>query len=228
MRYNVTHMAQQKAQSAQVFVPIKEIRSGIVILKDGSMRAVLLCSSLNFALKSEDEQSAIIMQFQNLLNSIEFPTQIFIQSRELDIRPYIALLESQIKEQTIELIKIQTREYIEFVKGFTENVNIMSKSFFVVVPYSPAVVSAAKGGVKGALGGVLGGFGGRKENPEQKIIAFEEHRSQLEQRVAVVSQNLSRAGIRAVQLQTEELVELYYKLFNPGDSEKPIALSAVK
>lgn len=218
-------MAQQKAQSAQVFVPIKEIRSGIVILKDGSMRSVLLCSSLNFALKSEDEQSAIIMQFQNLLNSVEFPLQVFVQSRELDIRPYLALLENQIKEQTIELIKIQTREYIEFVKGFTENVNIMSKSFFVVVPYSPAAISAAKGGVKGALGGL---FGGAKENPEQKIIAFEEHRSQLEQRIAVVSQNLARAGIRAVQLQTEELVELYYKLFNPGDSEKPIALAAVK
>ncbi|GMU74072.1 MAG: hypothetical protein AMXMBFR44_2710 [Candidatus Campbellbacteria bacterium] len=218
-------MAQQKAQSAQVFVPIKEIRSGVVILKDGSMRSVLLCSSLNFALKSEDEQSAIIMQFQNLLNSVEFPIQIFIQSRELDIRPYIALLENQIKVQEINLIKMQTREYIEFIKGFMENVNIMSKSFFVVVPYSPAVISAAKGGVKGALGGILSG---KKENPEQKIIAFEEHRSQLEQRIAVVSQNLARTGIRAVQLQTEELVELYYKLFNPGDSEKPIALSAVK
>lgn len=218
-------MAQQKAQSAQVFVPIKEIRSGVVILKDGSMRSVLLCSSLNFALKSEDEQSAIIMQFQNLLNSVEFPIQIFIQSRELDIRPYIALLENQIKVQEIDLIKMQTREYIEFIKGFMENVNIMSKSFFVVVPYSPAVISAAKGGVKGALGNILPG---KKENPEQKIIAFEEHRSQLEQRIAVVSQNLARTGIRAVQLQTEELVELYYKLFNPGDSEKPIALSAVK
>jgi hypothetical protein len=218
-------MAQQKAQSAQSFVPIKEIRSGVVILKDGGMRAVLLCSSLNFALKSEDEQTAIIMQFQNLLNSIEFPTQIFIQSRELDIRPYIALLENQIKEQTIDLIKVQTREYIEFVKGFTENVSIMTKNFFVVVPYSPALVSAAKGGVMGALGGLVGN---KKEDPEKKIIAFEEHRSQLEQRIAVVSQNLARAGVRAVQLQTEELVELYYKLFNPGDSEKPISLGAVK
>ncbi len=219
-------MAAPKAQSTQAFVPIKEIRSGIVILKDGSMRSVLLCSSLNFALKSEDEQQAIIMQFQNLLNSVEFPIQIMIQSRELDIRPYIALLEAQIKEQTLELIKIQTREYIEFVRGFTEQQNIMSKNFFVVVPYSPAVISAAQGGVKGALGNILPGK--QKDNPEQKIIAFEEHRSQLEQRIGIVSQNLARTGIRAVQLQTEELVELYYKLFNPGDSEKPIALSAIK
>ena len=218
-------MAQTKAESAQAFVPIKEIRSGVVVLKDGSIRAVLLASSLNFALKSEDEQSAIVMQFQNMLNAIEFPMQIFVQSRELDIRPYIALLEDQIKEQTIDLIKVQTREYIEFVKGFTDNVNIMSKNFFVVVPYMTAMVSASKGGVKGALGGL---FGKKNADSEQKLDAFEEARSQLEQRVAVVSQNLARAGIRAVQLQTEELVELYYKMFNPGDSEKPIVLSALQ
>lgn len=218
-------MAQPKAESTQAFVPIKEIRSGVLVLKDGSIRAVLLASSLNFALKSEDEQSAIVMQFQNMLNSIEFPIQIFVQSRKLDIRPYIALLEEQIKEQTIDLIKVQTREYIEFVKGFTDNVSIMSKKFFVVVPYSGAIVSPAKGGIKGTLGGF---FGKKKDDSEQRLTAFEENRSQLEQRVAVVSQNLARAGVRAVQLQTEELVELYYKMFNPGDSEKPITLQGLQ
>jgi len=216
-------MAQTKAQSAQNFVPVKEIRNGIVVLKDGSLRAVLLASSLNFALKSEEEQSAIILQFQNLLNSIEFPLQIFIQSRELDIRPYIALLEDQIKEQTIDLIKMQTREYIEFVKGFTENVNIMSKSFFIIVPYSAAVITNA-GGVKG----IVNTFTGKKDpgDKKAKLDVFEESRSQLEQRTAVISQGLSRTGIRVAQLGTEELVELYYKIFNPGDSEKPIKLGA--
>jgi type IV secretory pathway VirB4 component len=221
-------MAQHKARSAQSFVPIKEIRSGIVILKDSSMRAVLLCSSINFDLKSEDEQTAVIMQFQNLLNSVDFPLQLFVQSRELDIRPYIALLENQLKEQTTELIRVQTRGYIEFVQKLSEDINIMSKNFFVVIPYNPAIISSAKGGVKGALGGVLGSITKKKVDPEQKVIAFEEHRSQLEQRIGVVTQNLARTGIRAVQLQTEELVELYYKLFNPGDSEKPLALSAIK
>lgn len=216
-------MAQTKAQSAQNFVPIKEIRSGIVVLKDGSLRAILLASSLNFALKSEDEQAAIILQFQNLLNSIEFPVQIFIQSRELDIRPYIALLENQIKEQTIDLIKTQTREYIEFVKGFTENVNIMSKSFFIVIPYSAAVIKNA-GGVKGIVSGLTGGS--RGGDAKAKLDVFEESRSQLEQRTSVISQGLSRTGIRIAQLGTEELVELYYKIFNPGDSEKPIKLGA--
>lgn len=216
-------MAQQKAQSAQTFVPVKEIRNGIVVLKDNSLRAVLLASSLNFALKSEDEQAAIIMQFQNLLNSVEFPIQIFIQSRELDIRPYLALLENQLKEQTIELIKMQTREYIEFVKGFTENVNIMSKRFFIVIPYTPAVIKTA-GGVKGFASGLVGGK--NTGNAQTKLDAFEEARSQLEQRTAIVSQGLSRTGVRVAQLGTEELVELYYKLFNPGDSEKPIKLAA--
>ncbi len=217
-------MAQTKAQSAQAFVPIKEIRNGIVVLKDNTLRAVLLASSLNFALKSEDEQSAIILQFQNLLNSVEFPIQIFIESRELDIRPYLALLENQLKEQSIELIKVQTREYIEFIKGFTENVNIMSKSFFIVIPYNTAVIKAA-GGVKGVVGGLMG----KKKTAgdiKTSLDAFEESRSQLEQRVSIVSQGLSRTGIRVVQLGTEELVELYYKLFNPGDSEKPIKLGA--
>jgi type IV secretory pathway VirB4 component len=219
-------MAQPKAASTQAFVPIKEIRSGVVILKDGSLRSVLLASSLNFALKSEDEQSAIIMQFQNMLNSIEFPIQILVQSRRLDIRPYIALLEEQMKEQTIDLIKMQTREYIEFVKGFTENVSIMTKYFYIVVPYSGAIISASKGGIRGALGG----FFGKKSNSdsEQKLTAFEESRSQIEQRIAVVTQNLARTGIRATQLGTEELVELYYKMFNPGDSEKPIILQGLQ
>jgi type IV secretory pathway VirB4 component len=218
-------MAQPKAQSAQAFVPIKEIRSGTVVLKDNSLRAVLIVSSLNFALKSEDEQSAIILEFQNMLNAIEFPIQIFIESRQLDIRPDIALLENQIKEQAIELIRIQTREYIDFIKKFTEDVNIMSKRFFVIVPYTGAVISAGKGGLKGTLQGLVSKK--KRDDAETRLSVFEESRSQLEQRLAVVSQNLARAGVRAVQLQTEELVELYYKLFNPGDSDKPISLQSV-
>jgi hypothetical protein len=216
------HMAAPKVQSTQKFVPIKEIRNGAVVLTDGSLRSVLLASSLNFALKSEDEQTAIILQFQNLLNTVEFPIQFFIQSRELDIRPYIALLEDQLKEQTIELIKTQTREYIEFIKTFTESVNVMSKSFFVVVPYVPALIKGGSG-IKGIFGALKGAKGG---DAQSRLDAFEENKTQLDQRVAVVTQGLSRAGIRAAQLGTEELVELYYKLFNPGDSEKPIKMGA--
>ena len=111
-------MATVVSKATQDFVPIKEIRDGVVILKDNSMRAIVLASSLNFALKSSDEQSAIISQFQNFLNSLNFSIQIFVQSRRLDIRPYIALLENRQKEQMGDLLKVQTKEYIEFIKSF--------------------------------------------------------------------------------------------------------------
>ncbi len=136
------------AKPAQDFVPIKEIRDGIMVLKDGSMRSILLASSLNFALKSADEQQSIIFQFQNFLNSLNFSIQIFVQSRRLDIRPYIALLEERLKEQVGDLMKMQTKEYIGFIKSFTESTNIMSKSFFVVVPYTPPVLGSSAGGNK--------------------------------------------------------------------------------
>ena len=127
------------SNATQEFVPIKEVRDGVVILKDGGMRAILLCSSLNFSLKSEDERNAILLQFQDFLNSLDFSVQILVQSRKLDIRPYIALLEGQETKQTNNLLKIQVRAYIEFIKKFTEDANIMTKHFFIVVPYSPAI-----------------------------------------------------------------------------------------
>lgn len=212
-------MATLNSKTTQDFVPIKEIRQGVVVLKDGSLRTVVMVSSLNFALKSADEQQSIIMQFQNFLNSLDFSIQIFIQSRKLDIRPYIALLEGRLKDQVGDLIKIQTREYIGFIKNFTENSNIMTKSFFIVVPYTPAAIKTS--------GGVAGVFGGNKSNdtPEKRLENFEEHRSQLEERTSVVEQGLTRCGIRTVQLGTEEIVELFYKIFNPGDTEKPIPLT---
>jgi hypothetical protein len=214
-------MAQVVSKATQEFVPIKEIRDGVVILKDGGMRAVVLASSLNFALKSADEQSAIVAQFQNFLNSLNFSVQIFVQSRRLDIRPYIALLENRQREQTGDLLKVQTKEYIEFIKSFTESTSIMTKSFFVVIPYSPALLNSGK---KSGLGGFMQRKD-KKQDAQNKIENFEENRSQLEQRLEVVEQGLVRCGIRVVQLGTEELVELYYKIFNPGDVDKPIALS---
>src|SRR5580698_2928957 len=137
-----TKTPQSSARSTQDFVPVSEVRDGIVVLKDGSLRAILLASSINFALKSDEEQTAFIVQFQNFLNSLDFSVQIFVQSRMLDIRPYIATLEVQYKQQLDDLMRIQIREYIEFIKSFTAAANIMTKNFFVVVPYSSTSVSA--------------------------------------------------------------------------------------
>jgi type IV secretory pathway VirB4 component len=208
------------SKATQEFVPIKEVRDGIVILKDGSMRGIVLTSSLNFSLKSDDERNAITIQFQDFLNSLDFPVQIVIQSRRLDIRPYLALLEEQYKVQLNDLMKIQTREYIEFIKKFTESTNIMTKSFFVVVPYEPAIVDVKSGGALGIFQ--------KKSSDEvasRKQATFEENRTQLEQRVSVVEQGLVRCGIRVIRLGTEEVIELFYKVFNPGDSEKPIKIT---
>lgn len=210
----------KKTAAAQEFVPVKEVRGGVMILKNGNMVGVMLASSVNFALKSQDEQAAIIIQFQTFLNSLDFPIQFFIQSRKLDIRPYISLLEEQVKGQTEELMKIQVREYIEFVKTFTENANIMSKRFFISVPYSPPILNVKKE-VEARL------FGGTDLSTRKtKEIGFEEHRSQLEQRMATVEQGLGRVGVRTVPLGTEEVIELLYKEFNPGELEKPIVQNA--
>jgi len=230
------------SKTTQEFVPIKEVRDGIVILNDGSLRAIVLATSVNFALKSTDEQNSIIFQFQNFLNSLDFSVQIFVESKKLDIRPYVALLESRYKEQETELMKIQTREYIEFVKTFVDNSSIMTKSFFVVIPYSPSQISMSKNPIKGLFGRKGGGSGGGNGGSndigstaggsgiqnKQKTLAneeFEESRSQLEQRIGSVEQGLTRCGIRVAELGTEEVVELFYKIFNPGDTEKPMQIN---
>jgi len=210
-------------QTTQNFVPIQEIRDGIAIMKNGAMRSIVLAASLNFALKSADEQGAILLQFQNFLNSLDFSIQIFVQSKKLDIRPYIALLESRYKEQTSELMKIQVREYIDFIRTFVETTSIMSKSFFVVVPYDPPIITNKKNPLSGMLPGKKAPVDAAgNATPDAQ---FQEYRSQLEQRVAVVEQGLVRCGIRTAELGTEEVVELFYKIFNPGETEKPIKIS---
>ncbi|HEY4486295.1 MAG TPA: hypothetical protein VJB70_00990 [Candidatus Paceibacterota bacterium] len=208
-------------KSSQEFVPIKEIRDGVVVLKDGTLRVAIMASSLNIALKSEDEQRAILLQFQSFLNSLDFSVQIFIQSRKLDIRPYLALLEERQKEQESDLMRVQVAEYIEFIKKFIETTNIMTKTFFVIVPYSPFKVTGE--------GKMLSKFfPTKKKESVQETETFEEHRTQLEQRASVVKQGLASAGIRTIDLGTEELVELFYKIFNPGELEKPLSVSAQK
>ena len=208
-----------KAKTTQEFIPIKEIRDGIVMLKDGGLRAVILANSLNLSLKSSDEQQATILQFQNFLNTLDFSVQISVQSRRLDIRPYLLLLEDRIKVQNEPLLKLQTKEYIGFIKNFTDSVNIMTKTFFVVIPYTHTVLKNDSGIFKGLFS--------KKDTKAQKVEAeqdFEEKRSQLEERVSVIEQGLARCGIKAIQLGTEEVVEAFYKVFNPGELEGKIEL----
>lgn len=216
------------AKSSQEFVPIKEVRNGIIVLKDGGLRAVLLASSLNLSLKSSDEQIAIIREFQNFLNSLDFTVQICVQSRRLDIRPYLLTLENRMKEQVEPLLKIQTKEYIDFIRTFTDEVNIMTKSFFLVVPYSETVIKTGKmfddllsGGSKNIN---VGTAAASKSKEMNELISFEEKRTQLDQRVGVVIGGLGRMGIRATELKTDQVVELFYKTFNPGDISQGVKI----
>lgn len=202
--------------ATQEFVPIDDVRDGIAILKDGGMRGILMASSINFSLKSNDERQAILLQFQDFLNSLDFSVQIIVQSRRLDIRPYIALLEGRHKEQTNDLMKIQIEQYIAFIKSFTESTNIMTKNFFIVIPYDAAIISTKTN--------IFGNLRGQKESQETKEEDFEEKKNQLEQRMGVVEQGLVRCGVRVAKLGTDEVVELFYKIFNPGESEKPIKI----
>lgn len=208
-------MTTSNAGATQQFVPVKEIRNGVIILKDGGYRGILICSSVNFGLKSADEQRAITLGFQNFLNTMDFSIQIVVNSRKMDLRPYLALLEEKAPGQKTELLRIQLREYIEFVKTFTDQTNIMTKSFYIVVPYSPHI-SATK-----AIG-FLGGKKGSDSTADES--SFEKDRAQLEQRLALVAGGLSGTGVRAAQLGTEEIIELLYRSFNPGELENPIRL----
>lgn len=197
--------------STQNFVPIRDIKDNVVILKNGQMNMVLLASSINFALKSTDEQEAILAQFQAFLNTLDFSLQFFVQSRRLNIKPYLDQLREREPKQDNELMAIQLREYMQFVETFTSEVNIMTKNFFVVIPYTPVAANLQTN--------ITDFFGSKNKGVYFDDKDFAEHRSQLEQRVTLVEQGLNRVGVRTISLKDEELVELYYHIFNPGDIE---------
>jgi type IV secretory pathway VirB4 component len=203
-------MAVNNKNTTQNFVPLRDIKDNVVVLKNGQLNMVLLASSINFALKSLDEQEAILRQFQSFLNTLDFSVQFYVQSRRLNIKPYLELLESREAMQDNDLMKIQLREYMQFVKTFISEVDVMTKSFFVIIPYSP-VGANLQSNFKELLG--------VKKNVYFDDKNFAEHRMQLEQRVTLVEQGLSRVGVRTILLQNEELVELYYHIFNPSDVE---------
>ncbi|HEY4521677.1 MAG TPA: hypothetical protein VJH05_00875 [Candidatus Paceibacterota bacterium] len=207
---------------SQQILNIEEIRDGVLILKDGSLKVVLMASSLNFALKSADEQTAIILQYQNFLNSLDFSVQFFMQSRKINIEPYLDTLKETKEKQENELLQIQISEYIEFIRTFVKASNIVNKNFYVVVPFIPPVFETKElsaGMLKNLLKSI---WGSQKTSGEQTLSPqkFEEYKNQLWQRMENVITGLVRSGVRAVPLNTEELIELFYGLYNPGELEK--------
>jgi len=196
--------------STQQYVDVDKIRDGVIVLKSGALRSVLLVSSINFDLKSTDEQNAVISQYQSFLNSLDFPVQIVVSSRRFDISSYVELLTGVEKQQENELLRFQISEYKSFIKNLTDVSNIMSKYFYIVIPFSPVEDKTS------GLGGKLFGIFQTKEASNDTGQLFETYRSQLLQRVEHVSAVLSGTGVHLSQLNTEEIIELLYNSYNPS------------
>ncbi len=199
--------------SSQKYLDIAEIKDGIVVLKSGGLRAVLMVSSINFALKSADEQDAIIYHYQSFLNSLDFSVQIVINSRQLNLDNYIQTLREQEKRQTNELLRMQIYSYIEYIQGLVKMANIVTKTFYIIVPFAPSETKG--GGFISKLGAITSP---RKVMSSREV--FEKYKDQLLQRVDHIIENLSGTGLRMTMLNTQELIELYYNLYNPEVSEK--------
>lgn len=196
--------------STQKYVDVDEIRDGVIVLKNGALRAIVLVSSLNFDLKSTEEQDAIINQYQSFLNSLDFPVQIVISSRRFNIEPYLGLLEDEIKQQQNELLRFQISEYKAFIKNLTEVSNIMSKYFYVVVPFSSSEDERS-----GLIDKLLGIFQSKRSVSAHGGL-FETYKAQLFQRVSHITSALGAAGVNVAPLGTEEIIELLYNSYNPS------------
>jgi len=199
--------------STQQYLDIAEIKENTIVMKDGTLRSVLLVSSINFALKSEDEQNAVIDSYVRFLNNLNFTLQIVIQSRELDIDNYLQYLKEKEKEQTNKLLKVQTADYIEYIKELTSLGKIMNKRFYIIVPYNP--LSDKRKGFFSLISEAL--------KPatiiKLKEKTFRQYQEMLERRVESVVGGLESMGVAVARLDTQSLIELYYKTYNPETSK---------
>jgi len=207
-------------QSTQDYVDIGEIRDHIVITPDGGLRMILLASAINFALKSEDEQNALVAQYQGFLNSLTFPIQILMQSRRLDLTTYLEKLKQKALVEKNQLIKIQIDDYIIFVRRLLTIANIMDKSFYVIIPMNPATVQQ-----RGLFDKLL--------NPTNKLNVkispqeFVSFKQQLNERANTVISGLGSLGVRTIPLNTQQIIELLYSSYNLEEATKEKLTEAV-
>ena len=192
--------------TTQQFLEIEEIKQGLVILRNKSLRGVLMVSSINFTLKSEEEQNAIIYQFQGFLNSLDFSIQLLVQSRRLNMTGYSDKLKELEEKQESELLRIQTAEYKKFISDLLAQGTIMTKNFFVVVPFTLIEIPGM----------------GKKERKGISVLTeeqFQRAKSQILQRMEFVALGLKRCGLQAAPLNTSELIELFWSLYHPEEAE---------
>lgn len=202
-------------QATQKFVEIETVKDGVIILKNGKLRQILMVSGINFDLKSEDEQNLITTTYQNFLNSLDFSMQFIIHSRRLNIENYLNKLKARRDQETNELLKAQTDDYIEFIRSYLEANAIMDKTFFVVVPYDPIILpKAVKSGWFPFMSKKI------KEQAPSVDQGVTANLQQINQRVDQIIVGLNQIGLRAIPLNEEETTELLYNLYNPESVEK--------
>lgn len=226
MNIKEPQFSSKEALPTQKFVEVESVKDGVVILKNGGLRQILIVSGLNFDLKSEEEQNMIVALFQNFLNSLSFSVQIFVHSRKVNIESYLENLSLREAQEGNELLKNQISEYIEFIRAFVSENAIMNKSYFIVVPYEPLKLGGGSEAVTKKLFGLLGKKGVQK--PTERIAEqnlgpqkqLEHHTEQLTQRVNQVIAGLNQVDLRAVPLNDDEIIELFYNLYNPEAVEK--------
>jgi type IV secretory pathway VirB4 component len=198
--------------STQQFLPFSAIYDDIVVSKKGQFAQVLMVNSVNFGLKSEEEQNAIIGQYQSFLNALAFPIEIVMHSKQLDLSAYIKDLQARIAQEPNELIRYQIQEYVDFVGKLISIANIMDKKFFIVVPYQVPATEQSQGGF---FSGLLGNSHPHLKVPLSKFAKIKE---ELGQRINVVMSGLSSMGITSQVLSTKQLIELFYLTYNPEEA----------
>ncbi len=206
-------MAGMGVSSMQEQLNVSEIKDGVVVVKDGSLRAVLAVSSINFDLKSSTEQEAIIFAYQRFLNSLDFPIQIVISTRKFDIKPYLEMLERKKDTERNNLLRNQIDDYVHFITELVNVSNIMSKLFYITIPFY--AVEAKR---TGFMDKVMTKIRPRKVVYQERE-KFETYKNQLFQRVEEVEESLSGSGVRVAPLDTQELIEMYYNCYNPSEFE---------
>lgn len=215
-------MPKQESFPTQQFIDIASIENDTVVLKSGSLRRLLMVSGTNFFLKSEEEQGIILYAFQGFLNSINFSVQIFIHSRKLNVEDYLKKLEEYEEQETNPLLKNQIQEYREFIRSFVSQNAIMQKTFFAVIPFDPIQIPKAGTDIAGKITGLFKSkkTADKKTLPTAEELINKENLEQLNQRVDQAINGLNQIGLRAVPLNNEELIELFYNLYNPAAIEK--------
>lgn len=203
-------MAKQGPSTTDL-IQIQEMREGVIILKDGSLRGIVQVSAINFDLRSSDEQAAILQQFAGFLNSIDFPIQIVVQSRRFDISEYIANVQAASEQLTNELLKVQAQEYIRFVSELSELSNIMAKNFYVILPLS-IVKTSESSGFFGTIKDMFKKAPKAQELPTEQLLSY---RAQLQQRADIIVGGLSGMGLNGHMLNQDELIKLFNTLYNP-------------